>query len=165
MTTVVVADTGPLIALAKLQRLDLLRHSFSVVHVPHTVWVEATRDTHRPDAREISAFTAADPAFLQVVQDQETPLCSMLRAYLDEGETQAINLAKTLEAPVFMDERLGRQLARQISVPVVGLLGVLIHARQAGRILQLAPLLSHLQTAGYRISAELVAAALQRVGE
>ncbi len=58
MKPVVVADAGPLIALAKLQQLDLLLNLFSEVHLPNAVFVEVTRNQTRSDARSIRSFTA-----------------------------------------------------------------------------------------------------------
>lgn len=58
MKSIIVADTSPLIALAKLQQLTLLNSEFSSVHVPLTVLSEATRDMQRPDARLIRDFAS-----------------------------------------------------------------------------------------------------------
>ena len=58
MKSIIVADTSPLIALAKLQQLTLLNSEFSNVHVPLTVLSEATRDMQRPDARLIRDFAS-----------------------------------------------------------------------------------------------------------
>ena len=44
MKPVIVADAGPLIALAKLQQLELLLKLFSAIYLPNAVLLEATRD-------------------------------------------------------------------------------------------------------------------------
>ncbi len=54
---VVVADSGPLIALSRIQALDLLPQLFGNVLVPVAVWNEVTQGTaaHRSGAAEVRA--------------------------------------------------------------------------------------------------------------
>ena len=54
--SIIVADASPLIALAKLDRLDLLNALFSTLHVPDTVYTEVTVDQSRSDARLLKVF-------------------------------------------------------------------------------------------------------------
>lgn len=42
MSLLIVADTGPLIALAKIDQLDLLRHFYEKISIPETVFSKAT---------------------------------------------------------------------------------------------------------------------------
>jgi predicted nucleic acid-binding protein len=51
--TVVVADTGPLIGLARIEFLPFLPKLFETVYVPEAVVVEATKDPARPGVRAI----------------------------------------------------------------------------------------------------------------
>lgn len=54
------------------------------------------------------------------------------RHVVDEGEAEAIELAKELQADwLLIDERKGRRLASQERVPVIGLLGVVLIERDA----------------------------------
>lgn len=46
--TAVVADTSPLIGLARIGRLSLLEAVFRTVYLPRTVFDEATADPRRP---------------------------------------------------------------------------------------------------------------------
>jgi hypothetical protein len=162
MKPIIVADTSPLIALAKLEQLGLLTQEFSTVHVPHTVLNEATRDMQRPDAQAIQAFVSQHA---QLHKDSNDAFCVQLRNTLDEGEVQALNLARQLQCAVLIDEQLGRQVAHSYQIPVVGVLGVLLKGKQSGTIEAIAPLLSALQAQNYRLSAALVEKVLQLAGE
>jgi predicted nucleic acid-binding protein len=51
--TVVVADTSPLIGLARIEFLLLLPKLFETIYVPEAVVVEATKDSARPGAQAI----------------------------------------------------------------------------------------------------------------
>ena len=78
MTKVVVADTGPLIALALLDMLPVLSGLFSVVYVPDGVVIEATQDMYRPGAT----------AILSAIEDKHIVRRSIAisDAYLDLAE-------------------------------------------------------------------------------
>ena len=57
-------------------------------------------------------------------------------------------------------------MARRLSVPVTGTLGVLLRAKQVGLVVQLRPLITRLQSeGGYYIDSELIEKALVAAGE
>jgi hypothetical protein len=65
-----------------------------------------------------------------------------------------------------VDERRGRRIAGALGVPVIGLLGVLASAKQAGLIEQVKPVLDELiQGARFWIGADLYAHVLAELGE
>jgi predicted nucleic acid-binding protein len=53
MAKVIVADTGPLIALSLIDLLAFLPEFFSHVYVPETVFAEATVEISKPGAVQI----------------------------------------------------------------------------------------------------------------
>jgi predicted nucleic acid-binding protein len=161
MPPVVVADAGPLIALARCQCLRLLPDVFAAIHLPRAVLEETTADLGRPGARDIAAFAASDA---QVHPDRNDALRACL-AYLDEGEAQALSLAHSLGCGVLMDERRGRAAARRLGLPLFGVLGVLLMAKRKGLLCRVAPVLRCLQDKGYRIAPALIAATLEKAGE
>ena len=67
---------------------------------------------------------------------------------------------------VLLDDKLARQRARRLGVPVTGTLGVLLRAKQVGLIAELRPLVTRLQSEGdYHIDPGLIKKALLAVGE
>lgn len=162
MKPVIVADTGPLIALAKLQFLPLLTSLFSHVYVPEQVVLEATRQCERDDAQAILLYV--DDCCVRL-ENTESDWVSSLRLHLDEGEIQAINHAKDLSCAVLMDEKRGRTIASQYGVPAIGVIGVLIEAKTQGLIEHVKPYLQQLVEYEYRLSDQLVAEALRLAGE
>jgi len=159
---IVVADSGPLIALAGCNCLTLLTEVFNAVHLPHAVLAETTIDPERPGARAIASFVQQHA---QVHADRHDAIYTRLITGLDEGESQAISLAHALQCSVLMDERRGRAAARSLGLPLFGVLGVLVQARRLGCIEALAPALQQMRANGYRISPVLIAAALKAAGE
>jgi predicted nucleic acid-binding protein len=66
---------------------------------------------------------------------------------------------------LLLDERRGRAVAGRFGLRVVGLLGVLLDAKQRGLILEVKPLLEALRHAGFHISQELFDRVVQAAGE
>ena len=162
MKPIIVADTGPLIALAKLHHLDLLPAIFDAVYVPQTVYDEATQDNYRNDADTIDKFIQS---YTTVCQTINNPFSQNISTILDAGETQALALAKQLDCGVLMDERKGRQIANHYQIHAIGTLGVLLQAKKQGKIKAIKPLISELQNVGYRLSPKLIEYALTKASE
>ena len=147
-----VCNTGPLIALAKLECLELLARLFARVLVPDIVWRELTRSRGMPEIREVNpkrldleivASPAADP--LLVLQ-------------LDAGEASVLRVARKFPgSTVLIDERKARQVASIVyGLPVLGTGGLLLRAKRAGLIPLVRPVLKNLQSHGYYISDKIV---------
>lgn len=159
----IVADAGPLIALAKLNRLDLPSSFFREIIVPAAVAAEWTSDPSRADARRIQAAISGGP--FRVVTVPESPRLRAIGRALDAGEAQALVLAEQLGAPVLMDERKGRIESRRRGIRVIGTGALLVAAKRKGLVDEVAPLLAALVESGYRISDRLQRALLELSGE
>jgi hypothetical protein len=158
---VAVSNTTPLIALAWLERLDLLPTVFGVVHIPEEVQREIAYDPAAP-----GALVLQQADWLEVTPVGNPLAVELLLDQLDLGESAAIVLAHELGADVLlMDERRGRRRALQSGLRVIGTLGILIEARQRDLIGPLRPELDRLLQLPFRISASLYAEVLARVGE
>ena len=89
-----------------------------------------------------------------------------LQVELDEGEAEAIALAQELAADVLLiDEHLGRAAATRLGVRIIGLLGVLIEAKNRGLIQEIKPAVDALMQLGFRIQQDLYQRVLQAAGE
>ncbi|MCA0243991.1 MAG: DUF3368 domain-containing protein [Proteobacteria bacterium] len=159
---VVVADSGPLIALAGGGLLELLVTVFDAIHVAQAVLDETTADRSRRGAAEIAAFVQAHA---QVHPGRADAVYAAAVSHLDEGEAQALSLARALGCGVLIDERRGRQAAVREGLPVFGVLGVLLQAKRLGRIELVGPALKRMQANGYRMSPRLIEATLQLAEE
>lgn len=76
---------------------------------------------------------------------------------LDAGEANAIALALELQADdLLIDERLGRQEAVRLGLSIIGILGILLVAKQRSLIPQVQPVMDALiNKAGFRVSTQL----------
>ncbi len=125
----VVANATPLIALALLDRLELLRQMFDEVYVPVSVYEEVVvKGADRPGA---DAVGRSD--WLQVVSPQAAATIEPMLLGLDAGEMDVLLLAREQDPDwVLIDERLGRRVARAMGMPAKGTLGILLAAVMAG---------------------------------
>jgi predicted nucleic acid-binding protein len=150
-STAVVADVGPLIGLAKIGRLDLLRRLFRRVLIPGGVETELRIESSRPGSLALAA--AREAGWLAVVPVPHVP--ARLLAVLGRGEAEAIVLAERESALLMIDESRGRVAARIEGVRIFGTGAVLIEAKRRKLIQEAGPVLDALQDAGYRISSAL----------
>ena len=160
---IVVSNTSPLTNLAAVGQLDLLPPLYQRVVIPTAVH------------RELAAVSAGQPGFvavdtlpwIEVRAVKNQALVQALRLELDEGEAEAIALALEVSADLLLlDERLGRTVAARFGLKFIGLLGVLIEAKQQGLIPAVKPILDDLIVrAGCWVSQSLYARVLQVAGE
>jgi len=163
---VVVADAGPLIALARIDRLSLPASLYGSVAVPETVLAERCVDSGRPGSRVLSAALARAVIQPQAPAPGSAGELARLCLLLDAGEAAAILLAEQTDCRfLLIDERRGRDIARRRGLPVVGLAGVLLAAKRSGLLVSVGPLLADLSRQGYRLAAALVAEVLRLAGE
>jgi hypothetical protein len=161
--TAIVADASPLIALARIDRLALLDLLFEQVLVPQAAADECTVELHRPGAKTIHEALA--DGSLEVREVQSGHLLEELTQLLDEGEAQALVMARDTGFSLLIDERRGRAVATELGLRVLGTGGLLVAAKQSGHVAEVAPLLAALRERGYRLSDRLVEAILERCDE
>jgi predicted nucleic acid-binding protein len=159
---IVVSNATPLIALARISRLALLRDLFGVILIPQAVYDEvATGAPTRPGAENvrqaewIQARTLADHAEVDY-----------LRADLDLGEAEVLVLAEESAAGlVLLDEPKARLAAELLGLRYVGTVGLLLLAKQTGRVTAIRPLLDDLRAKHFHLSDTVYRAVLERAGE
>lgn len=160
----IVADTGPIIGLAKIGKISLLKKLADEVLIPPIVHKELYGkigfESNQID-RALSDFVSvAELGSLEIKEDERT-------ANLGEGEKQCIYLAFSLKKDVLLllDDRAARQAADKFYIPKTGLVGFLILAKSRGLIDNVGSLLSELRSAGYWLSDEIIAVARKLAGE
>ena len=156
----VVSDTSPLLNLALIGRLDLIREQFTRVKVPEQVWNELLSGEDGVDSLQ----SLRSEGTLETVVIEDGPLIAELRRELDRGEAAALAYAIEEGADrLLLDERAARQAARRHGIPVTGAVGVLMRATRDSHTLQSE--LDALRAAGFWISDELYQEALERMSE
>ena len=158
------ADTGPLIALARVERLDLLRRLLGAGVIPPAVHGEARIESGRPGARRIGEALSAGWLRVATLAD-ETPVANLLRV-VDAGEAEAMALCLRRQARILLiDDAKGRDVARRAGIPLVGVAGVLLAAKSRGLLVAVSPVLEDLVGVGYRLSRQLIDDVRRRANE
>lgn len=161
---IVVADAGPLIALARVQRLALLQQLYGQVAIPSAVRDELRLTDGRPGARALEQALNEGWLHVRILEDRTDQ--AMLDLLLDEGEVEAILLAEQVSCRfLLIDDRKGRAVARQRGLPVVGVAGVLLAAKSLQLVPEIRPVLLELAGIGYRLSQELIERVVELAGE
>jgi predicted nucleic acid-binding protein len=151
-----------LIALAKVDKLFLLRDMFGEVLIPSAVYRELMAKSGPESVRLDEAL--AD--FLKPTAVSHITLeVELATAKLDRGEQQAIALASEHNALLVIDERLGRLAARRLGLAITGVVGILIQAKHAGPQIEVIPLLEEMRKKGYWLSDNVLAVAAKLSGE
>ena len=160
---IVVSDTTPLIGLASIGRLELLKELFGEVYIPQAVFDETV--TH--GRTESKAKTEVSNAkWIHVVEVKDRLAVNVLLDEMDLGEVETIVLASEMNADwVLMDEKKGRRKLTQLNIPKIGALGILLKAKQLGLIPFLKPVIEELQRSSFSISPSVVDAILEMAGE
>lgn len=157
---IVVSDASPIIALESVGQLSLLRDLYERVLIPASVYREITI------ADKSGAALIAAESWLEERPVSDGKAVTALMATLDPGEAEAIVLALEEEAELLlMDERRGRRIATEMGCQVLGLLGVLVEAKNRGLVPEVKPILMSLSQGSFRISEALVEHVLREVGE
>lgn len=165
MKRLLIADTGPLIIFAKSGRLSLLRETAGQIVVTATVRQECIAKSDKPGATII--LRAFEDGTLSLVDDVALG-AALVKTPIDAGEKAAIALALSMNDPalsLLIDEILGRGVAKQYGLSVIGSAGILLVAKRRGVIDKVEPILSEWQQMGYWLKESLVTQILTAAGE
>lgn len=124
----IVSNSGPLIHLARIDRLKLLKELFGEIIIPLEVRIEAVdrgKEEGMADAFLIegeieNGWIVPEKSGNNKVRDISES------AGIDIGEAAAIMLARRRKCPVLIDDLAARRFAAGLGLEVVGSIGVLI---------------------------------------
>lgn len=132
----IVSNSGPLIHLARIDRLKLLKDLFEDVIIPHEVKLEVVdrgKDEGMADAFLIE--TEIENGWIVINRGNDNKVKEIaVSAGIDIGEASAIMLAKKKKCPILIDDLAARRFAAGLGLQVVGSIGVLIRSARAHKI-------------------------------
>jgi predicted nucleic acid-binding protein len=162
----VVSNTSPIVNLAAIGQLDVLRQLFSMIIIPERVYEEIVIEgAEQPGAVEVQT----EIWFETRTVTNTALVANLLQRYpkLQLGEVEAIVLTYEINADrLLLDEGRGRALAEDLGLPITGVLGVLLNAKRRGLIALVKPIVDDLiNIAGFWIDKRLYAEVLKQAGE
>lgn len=162
---VLVCNTGPIIALGKLDRCSLLQQlGFSRILAPPSVQKELLAKI----GPESAAIEAVLDSILEVDFPQAVDLqVKAVAAGLDRGERDVILLGVAVgpDTVLLLDDQSGRRIAKTLGLQILGTAGLLLLAKQQGCINAVVPLLDQLRERGYWLSDALIEEVRRRADE
>ncbi len=158
----VVSNSSPLIHLAKIGKIELLKDYFSIVSIPEAVYKECIVDGK--NHLEVALLKKA--GWLKISQVKDQRLVKLLQSNLDNGESEAITLSLEIDADlIVLDDSDAREKARLYGLKITGSIGILLKAKMDGKIHSLKEHLYKLRETGFRIGKELEIEFLKEAGE
>lgn len=149
MKETIVTDSTGLIGLERVKLLHLLPQLYQRVII-----APAVRNECGLSFQWLEIETPKQQAHIQRLSSQ-----------LHVGEIETIALAIELNSKVLLDERLARAIAKRLGLSIIGLVGVLVIAKQQSLIQRLIPVLDDLQANNFYITEDLRNEAIRLVGE
>lgn len=168
---IVIADAGPLIALARVNQLPLLPALFGEIVVTEAVATELLAgvfaETTHLKAMLSAPWCKQQPKVVALAERSANLASTHL---IGAGESSAIAVAqhyneRATPALVLLDDARGRRAAQRLQIAMIGTTGVLLLGKQAHLVGAVAPLLKALRSSGYFLSERLIKAALAQAGE
>jgi predicted nucleic acid-binding protein len=153
----VIADSGPVISLAVIDRLDLLETIYGEVCISEAVWREVSH--------YIDHFNIPQVKILEGKVKKLTG-SNPFSGLMDSGEAEAAALYLELNAGyLIIDDRVARRIAETKGIRCLGVLAVLAKARDLNLVSALRPLFSTLLAHNRYYKKQLLNSILADYGE
>lgn len=148
----VVSNSSPLIALARLSYLDLLQALYREIQIPQAVYQEVVQ---AGNGREGAAAVDSAP-WISVQTVQDAIAVDLLLDQLDRGESEAIVLALETQAQLLLiDEARGRRIAQSRGFTHIGTVGIIVLSKRQNLIQSGTAILDQLIKIGFRMDTAL----------
>ena len=155
----VVVNTTPLIALAEIGELHILKDLYERIEIPNAVFEEIKSEPAYSEVREATEW-------IKIVEVDLPKQKKLLSSRLHAGEVEVILHAKDTKADlVILDDKLARKTARYMELTITGTLGVIVKAKEKGYIHSVRPVMDKLIHNGLYVSPEIQEMVLRSVNE
>ncbi len=159
-----VSNSSVLIGLSSIGHQELIHDRFpSGIIIPPAVHHEVViTGSNRPGAQAV-----ANAGWITQHPLTNQNLVNLLQTTLDHGESEAIALAVEQQINIILlDEKDARRAAIKLGIQPLGTVGILLWAKQTGRIPSLRQALDALRTQGnFHLSNTVIAQALRAAAE
>lgn len=155
---VVIADTGVIISLVQIGKLDLIEKVFGEYYIAQAVWEELNHyDNPNFNKLELEKIKS---------KVREIHSKNYLSMIMDYGESESSILYEELNADyLLIDDSKARKIAESININCIGTLGLLLIAKEKMLINELKPLFEKFVTTNRYFSKNLLNSILTKIGE
>jgi hypothetical protein len=155
----IVADSSALIALAVCDGLDVILQIYDDLKIPEAVYAEIVAP-EKPQSDVLGAFLS------ERVVRVDTDRWVLAAGGLGRGEIEAMALYKQLSADALLiDDHRARVIAEHNHIECIGALGLLLVAKQRGKLSLVTPYIQKLRRSSIFYGEELLERVLKLAGE
>ena len=148
---IIISDASCLIALDRINQLDLLQKIFTTILTTEEVQKE---------------FGEPLPVWITIKQVKDSSKVKELETIVDKGEASAIALALEInDSVLIIDEKKGRKLAKQLDIHIIGTLKILLIAKKKEIIPSIKNIIEQLEKNNFRFSQSIINEILNDAGE
>lgn len=146
---IVIADTGAVISLIHIGKLDLIEKIFKKYYISKAVWIELNNyDNPKFDRSKLLNLEN---------RVREINSKNYLLTLMDYGEAESSILYEELNADyLLIDDNKARKIAESFNINCIGTLGLLLKARERNLITKLKPVFEELLKVGRYFSINLL---------
>lgn len=149
MDKIIISDTSCLIALTKIDKIDVLKGLYHEIRITKEVYQE---------------FGGLLPDWILVTEAKDKQKQKELEKSLDPGEASSIALALEEPSTLIIDEIKGRKIAQSLHIDIIGTLGIIVLADKKGLISDVIGTILQLVNKGFRLSDKLVSKIIEKYG-
>ena len=151
MQKAIISDTSCFILLDNINEFHLLKSLYGTIIT--TPEVEAEYGNPLPE-------------WVKIKEPANKTYQSIIEVTVDRGEASAIALAIEIDdCLLIIDDLKGRKYAKQLGLPIIGTIGLIVDAKLFGIIPSIKPLLEKIKRTNFRISEQLESILLEKAGE
>jgi len=151
MDRIIISDTSCLIALQKIDLLDVLQKLYGEIIITEEVKNE---------------YGTSLPEWIITTKVKNIDKQLDLESKLDKGEASAIALALEIEnSTLIIDEIKGRKIAQSLQLKIIGTIGILVLANKRGILNDILGPILKLVNSGFRMSDKLINSIIGKYGK
>lgn len=161
-----VCNSSPIIGLSIIKKLDLLWEIFDEVYITEEVYKEVTINEKIRKIGSKELIEAVKNKHIKIYSVKNKLLVEQLYGRLHRGELEVMVAAKELKIKrVIIDDRSARHFAETMLLRSIGLMGILLLAKEYKKIESVKKYLDILIENGFRMSVKLYNQILKSAGE
>lgn len=142
MDKIIISDASCLIALTKIDKLDLLKDLYQEIIITNEVYNE---------------FGSSLPKWILITEVKNKQQQIELEKRLDKGEASSIALALEFDnSTLIIDEVKGRKIAQSLNINIIGTIGIILLADKRGLTKNAIGIILRLVNKGFRLSDKLI---------
>ncbi|MEW5801620.1 MAG: DUF3368 domain-containing protein [bacterium] len=159
---IIVSNSTPIIAFSRINQMELLQVIVGKLLIP----AEVANELSEYGKGKNKSLDLNQHKWITVQEIQDKSKMRLLLPSLDRGEAEVIELAiETKTDLVLIDELTGRKVAESLDLNIIGSAGILIKAKDLGKIQAVKPYMDEMVDKGIRYSERFYKSLLHQIGE